>query len=335
MIKLIEGKTFKDLTTFHIGGEIKYYIEVKDKKEIEEAVCFAKKENLNIFTIGSGSDLLVSDSEFVGLVIKFIGNKYTIEDNLITAEAGMGWDELVALTVEKNLEGIECMSGIPGKVGGAPIQNIGAYGQELADNFEKLTAYNFETEEFVEFNKKDCHFGYRESIFKEKSHRQKYLIIDVTFRLNKNAKPKTNYDSLKGLVGEDSTLLEVREAVLKVRNEKLDNPKEVGNAGSFFKNPIIEMELKNKLEKDYPDVKIFPFDEKYKVSAGWLIDKAGWKGKTHKGAGVSSKNALLLINTTGNAKSSDVVELSEMIIKDIDEKFRIKLEREVQLINFE
>ena len=329
-----ENIIFKDITTFHIGGKIRYFAEVSNRDEIKEALAFAKSKNLKIFIIGEGSDLLINDTEFEGLVIKFTGKKYSFNGNIVTAEGGMNWDDLVGLAVENNLQGIECLSGIPGTVGASPIQNIGAYGQELADCFEKLTAYNIETDEFTEFNKDDCRFGYRESIFKEKSHWQKYLIIDVTLKLNLNTNPKINYDSLRGLVGEGSTLEEVRNAVIKVRSEKLENPEKVGNAGSFFKNPIITVDQKEKLEKEFPEIKIFPFEDKFKVSAGWLIDKAGWKGKTHKGAGVSAKNALLLINATGNAESSDVFELSEMIIKDVEEKFGIKLEREVQLINF-
>jgi len=334
MVKIFEDKKFKDITTFHIGGKIQYYAEVKNRKELEEAACFAKKVNLKIFIIGGGSDFLASDKKFEGLVIKYIGSNYSVKENLITAEAGMKWDDLVGISVENNLQGIECMSGIPGTVGASPVQNIGAYGQELADTFYKLTAFNIETSEFPEFSKEDCHFGYRESIFKEKSHWQKYLIVDVTLKLKVNGKTTANYESLKGVVGSDATLAEIRDAVLKVRSEKLENPKEHGNAGSFFKNPIISLEQKNKLERDLPEAKIFPFGGKYKVSAAWLIEKAGWKGKTYKGAGVSPKHALIIINSSGRATSKDIFDLSEKIINDVYKKFGIEMEREVQLINF-
>jgi len=219
-------------------------------------------------------------------------------------------------------------------VGASPVQNIGAYGQEIADTFVSLTAYDIENEKSVTFNKEDCRFGYRESIFKEKSHWQKYIIVDVTLKFNKNAKLKINYESLKGYVKENPTLIDVRNAVLEVRKTKLEDPNKVGNAGSFFKNPTIDIEQKEKLQSKYSDIKIFPFENKFKVSAAWLIEKAGWKGKTHKGVGVSPKHALILINASGKAKAEDVLELSEMITTDIYKKFGIKLEREVQLINF-
>jgi len=332
-MQIIEGKSFKDLTTFRIGGVIKYLAEVKDRNELEEAVSYAKKNNLKIFTIGGGSDFLASDNNFEGLVIKYVGDTIQLTDNVVTAEAGLSWDDLVKFTVEHELGGMESLSGIPGTVGGAPIQNIGAYGQEISDTFLKLTAYDIENEKFVTFEKDECEFAYRESIFKKKSHWQKYIITDVSFKLSKNAKPEKIYESLKSLVNENSTIKEIREAVLKTRNEKLENPNEFGNAGSFFKNPIITKEQKENLEKNYPDVKVFPFENQFKTSAAWLIENSGWKGKSFEGAAVSSKHALILINK-GSATAKDMLDLSEKIINDVNDKFGIKLEREVQLINF-
>lgn len=333
-MQIIETKTFKDLTTFHIGGNIKYFIEVSNNKEIGEAVSFAKKNNLKIFILGGGSDFLAGDGEFDGLVIKFVGKNITHPgDGVLKAEAGAWWDDVVEFAVENNLQGIECMSGIPGTVGASPIQNIGAYGQELDDVFESLNAFDIEKEQFVSFNKEDCKFGYRESIFKEKSHWQRYLITDITLKLEENGKPKAEYESLKGNIPDNPSLKDIRDAVLRVRNSKLEDPKILGNAGSFFKNPIIGSGEKERLEKDYPEIKIFPFEDKFKVSAAWLIEKAGWKGKIHKGAGVSSKHALVLVNADGRATASHVLELSDLIIKDIKEKFGVELEREVQLIN--
>jgi UDP-N-acetylmuramate dehydrogenase len=334
-MKIIEDKTFKDLTTFRIGGKIKYYIEVADIKEIAEAVLFAKKNNLQIFIIGGGSDLLAGDSEFDGLVVKYIGNSISyLGEGKIKAEADAGWDDFVEFAINKGLQGMECMAGIPGTVGASPIQNIGAYGQELKDVFESLNAYDIEKEQMVSFGKSDCQFGYRESIFKQKSHWQKYLITEVTLKLVEGGKPAVNYDSLKGLIGENPTLREVANAIVKIRRSKLEDPKLIGNAGSFFKNPIISAEQKNKLEQEFPDVKIFPFGDKYKVPAAWLIEKTGWKGKSYKEAGVSKKHALILINVNGKAKAEDIYKFSEMILNDIDRKFGIKLEREVQIINF-
>jgi UDP-N-acetylmuramate dehydrogenase len=333
-MKILEDKLFKDITSFHIGGKIRYYAEARNKKELEEAVCFAKSNNLKIFIIGGGSDFLVNDKTYDGMVIKYTGNKILLSGDKITAEAGTSWDKLVEYSIRNDFQGVECLSGIPGTVGAAPIQNIGAYGQEFKDTFVKLTAYDTEKEKFATFDKNDCKFGYRESIFKEKTHWQKFIITDITLKLNKNGKPVANYESLSGQIGSNPTLLEIRNAILKVRRERLEDPAINGNAGSFFKNPIITSDQKNKLEKDFSDVKVFPFEDKFKISAAWLIEKAGWKGRTYKGAGVSQKHSLILINFSGNAKAKDVMELSEMIIDDVYKKFGIELEREVQLINF-
>jgi len=333
-MKILQNKYFKNLTTFRIGGKIKYYAEVKGKKEIEEIVCFAKSNHLKVFIIGGGSDFLVSDKLYDGLVIKFTGTGVSISGDSITAEAGMSWDKLVEYSVKNNFQGIECLSGIPGTVGAAPIQNIGAYGQELKDTFESLNAFDITKENFVKFNKEDCGFGYRESIFKQKSHWQKYLITDITLRLHKNGKPTVNYESLNGRVKENPSLLDVRNAILAVRKERLEDPNIVGNAGSFFKNPIVDKNKKEQLEKDFPGIKIFPFGEKYKVFSGFLIENAGWKGKNLGSVGVSPKHALIIINKSGNAKASDVIKLSNKIVEDVDKMFGLRLEPEVQMINF-
>ncbi|HAU65373.1 MAG: UDP-N-acetylenolpyruvoylglucosamine reductase [Candidatus Woesebacteria bacterium GW2011_GWA1_40_43] len=337
-MKIIEDKKFKDLTTFRIGGKIKYYVEVKSEGEIREMIRFAKTNNLPIFIVGDGSDFLASDRKYEGLVIKYTGDglKFEVQDSevFVTAGAGLNWDKLVEETVKRNLQGLECLSGVPGTAGAAPIQNMGAYGQEVADTFYKLEAYDIQNEEHKTFTKEDCKFGYRESVFKDKENWQKYLIISVTFKLSKDGKPNTSYESLKNSVGEGATLQEVRKAVLKTRKEKLEDPKEVGNAGSFFKNPVIDVDEKVRIEKEFADAKIFPFKNMYKVSAAWMIERAGWKGKSEDGVAVSPKHALILINKSGYASAEDVYKLSEMIIKDVSEKFGVKLEREVQLINF-
>ena len=334
-MKILENKTFKELTTFHIGGKIKYYAEVGSEREICEALYFADKEKLPVFILGGGSDFLASDRDFNGLVIKYTGKKYSIKGETVTAEGGMLWDDLVGAAVLAGLSGMECLSGIPGTVGASPVQNIGAYGQELKDIFVKLKAFSIGDGRFVEFNREDCRFGYRESVFKDKKYWQKYLITEVTFRLNRERKNENIYESLKGEIGSDPTLSEIRDAVLKVRAQKLENPAEFGNAGSFFKNPIISRDQKECLEKVFPDAKIYPFENGFKVSAGWLIENAGLKGAVWGGAAVSSKHALIIINKTGSATSGDVVSLSEMIIKNVFDKFGIKLEREVQFVNFD
>ena len=333
-------KTFRELTTFRVGGKIEHFFEVKTEKEVVGAVAFAKKNKLPIFIIGGGSDILVSDNDFKGVVIKYGGKKISFKGNSVTVEAGAVWDRLVEETVNGGLQGIECLSGIPGSVGGAPIQNIGAYGQELKDTFVGLTAYDIKREKFVTFNKTDCQFGYRESFFKKPESWQKFIVTDVTFGLKKDAPPAVKYDSLKNYLAEKNldnpSLTDVREAVLKIREAKFENPKEVGNAGSFFKNPIIEKKKADLLKRKYADIPCRPQpDGNYKCSAGWLIEQAGWKGKKYHGAQVSPRHALVLINPEGKATAEEVKELAEEISEDVFNKFGIKLEPEVQYIGFE
>ena len=327
-------------TTFKIGGYAKYFAEVKNKDELVEAVSFAKKERLPIFVIGGGSDILVNDKDFDGLVIKYVGDKIVFKNNLVTAEAGVVWDDLVKATVEKDLGGIESLSGIPGTVGAAPVQNIGAYGQEVQDTFVSLNAYDLEKCVFVKFSKKDCQFDYRESLFKSAKSRGRFIICDVTFRLKKNTPPKVLYDSLKKYLAAKKiirpTLLEVRQTVLDLRRQRLPNYRLVPNAGSFFKNPIIDKDKFLSLKNKYPDMPFFDTgSQKVKLFAGWLIEKAGWKGKKYKNAQVSCKNALVLLNPKGRAKASDVKELADKISQDVYKKFKVKLEPEVQMVGFE
>ncbi|MEK7550933.1 MAG: UDP-N-acetylmuramate dehydrogenase [Patescibacteria group bacterium] len=310
-------KTFRELTSFRVGGQIAHYKEVKNKGELVSVVNFAKKNNLPIFILGGGTDILVSDSDYTGVVIKCMGTSISYIGSTVTAEAGMVWDKLVEECVNKNLQGIECLSGIPGSVGATPVQNIGAYGQELKDVFVSLTAYDIEKEKFVVFNNEDCGFSYRESIFKKTDNWQKFIITSVTLKLSIYSDP-------------DLSLQNIRDEILRVRGEKFENPKEVGNAGSFFKNPIVDTRKRHELEKKYPDIRAFG----NKISAGWLIENVGWKGKSYKSAAVSPNHALVLINPNGKTTASDIFELSQKIINDVNDKFGIKLEREVQLINF-
>ncbi len=313
--------TFKDLTTFKIGGQIENYIEVKRKQEVSEIIKKIKKSGKKMFILGGGSDILANDKKFNGTVIKFTGNELKFEGERVIAEAGVIWDRFVEKAVMNNLQGVEKLSGIPGTVGASPIQNIGAYGQEVSQTIESLEVFDIDKEKFVIFKNKDCKFGYRESVFKTKKSWQKYLIVKVTFKLKKNT-------------DKNSDLNKIRNETIKIRNEKLEDPEKIGNAGSFFKNPIVEKKVLDLIKKKHPDVLYFPFEDKYKIPAAWLIEKAGWKGKSLGNAGVSPKHALIVINRTGKAGAKEIYDLSEKIINDVKERFGIALEREVQLINF-
>ncbi|MFC1625560.1 UDP-N-acetylmuramoyl-L-alanine--D-glutamate ligase [Patescibacteria group bacterium] len=312
-------KTFKELTTIRTGGEISYFKPVKNKTELKKAVSYAKEKNLPIFILGGGSDILASDRNFNGVAIKCLNNKIYIKGNVIKAEAGVIWDNLVCEAISDNLQGIEKLSGIPGTVGAAPVQNIGAYGQELSDVFVSLTAYDIKNEKFVTFKKKDCKFGYRESVFKKKSHWQKYIIWEVTIKLKINNK-----------LG----LFIIRNHILNTRDKKIDDWKKVPNAGSFFKNPIVdEIKLKYLLKK-YPNMPFFKHGNKFKLSAGWFVEKAGWKGKSMGEAMVSGKHALIITNPKGKAFAKEIKYLADKVAIDVYKKFNIKLTPEVQLINF-
>ncbi|HLD91872.1 MAG TPA: UDP-N-acetylmuramate dehydrogenase [Patescibacteria group bacterium] len=316
------GKTnFKDLTTLKVGGKIKYFREISSEEELIKAVGFAKTNNLPIFILGGGSDIAPSDKDFNGLVIKYTADTIKISKNTITADAGVVWDDLVLFSVKNNLQGLECLSGIPGTVGAAPIQNIGAYGQELSDSFVSLRAYDIENEMFKIFDKKECKFGYRDSIFKSKKYWQKFVITKITF-------------SLKEYNDSEVSLQNIRDEILRTRSEKLVNPLKIPNAGSFFKNPIVKKNTKNTLVARYPDIVIYPLNNEYKISAGWLIEKAGWKGKSLGPVKVSDKHALVLTNPEGKGNFSDIKKLADVIISDVYEKFNIRLEPEVQYINF-
>jgi UDP-N-acetylmuramoylalanine--D-glutamate ligase/UDP-N-acetylmuramate--L-alanine ligase/UDP-N-acetylenolpyruvoylglucosamine reductase len=330
-IEIKENVGLKGLTTFKIGGKAKYYAEINNEEEVLEVSKFARENNLRTFILGGGSDVLISDRGFGGIVIKFTGASIKIQKNIITAEAGLLWDKLVECSIENNLEGMECMSGIPGTVGASPVQNIGAFGQEVKDVLLSLRVFEFESGKFKTFSNKDCRFDYRDSFFKRPENWQKYLITSATFKLNENVDPKVIYESLSNYLKDnnitDPSLKDIRHAVLKLRKEKLEDPKDKGNAGSFFKNPVVDSPI--------PGIPSYPFGKKHKLFAGWLIDKAGWKGKVFDGAGVSSKNALFLINRSGSASSDGVLKLFRMITNDVKEKFGIKLEPEVQFIGFD
>lgn len=333
-VKAAKDIYFKDLTTFRTGGKIENYIEIENEDEICKALAFADSQNLPIFILGGGSDILVSDKEFKGVVIKYTKQGFDLKGEKLSAFAGTLWDDLVGYAVENGLKGLETLSGIPGTVGAAPIQNIGAYGAELADHFFKLRAYDLKERKFVEFSKNECKFGYRESIFKSKGYWQRFLITEVTFSLNKNTKAKVAYESLKGVVDENASIKEIRDAVLRLRAGKLEDPKEHGNAGSFFKNPVISPAQKDKLIKDFPGAKVFPYENGFKVSAAWLIENAELKGRELGAASVSAKHSLIIINKTGNATAEEIYDLSELVISEVYKKFGVKLEREVQIINF-
>jgi UDP-N-acetylmuramate dehydrogenase len=252
----------------------------------------------------------------------------------IKAGAGESWHELVMHCVANGWGGIENLSLIPGNCGAAPMQNIGAYGVELKDVFQSLEALDLEDGKLETFSKKECKFGYRTSIFKT-THKGLYLITSITLKLCKNPKLNTSYGAIEEELNKmnctSPTIQDVSKAVISIRNSKLPNPAEIGNAGSFFKNPEISVEHFEALKAQYKDIPGYIIDKKHiKVPAGWLIEKAGLKGKKIGNYGVHEKQALVLVNY-GGAKGSDILELSETIIDSVYHNFGIELEREVNI----
>jgi len=342
MKKIKKNVPLAKMTTFKIGGAASYYCEIESEKELKEAVAFAKKGKLPLFILGGGSNILLDDGGFDGLVVKLMGKGIEVKRNTkdsVTLEVNSGevWDDLVKYSVEKGYQGIESLSGIPGSVGAAPVQNIGAYGQELKDVFFKLKAYDNKTDKIKVFYKDNCKFGYRDSIFKKDTNKGRYIILSVTFRLNKGKDPEVIYNTLKEHLKSKKIakpgVSDLRSAVLELRKKKLEDPKIKSNAGSFFINPIVDTKTFKLLKVKNPNMPFYELkDGKYKLFAGWLIEKAGWKGKKYRNASVSEKNALVLTNPDGKAKASDVNELSDKIIEDVKSKYFVVLEREVQVV---
>ncbi len=291
--------------------------------------------------LGGGSNVLFC-KDYDGLIIRnnIKGIHIEREDEqyvYLKAYSGEVWHELVMHCVERNWGGIENLSLIPGTVGAAPMQNIGAYGVELEKCFVELEALNLETLELQTFNKEQCQFGYRESVFKRhlKGH---YFIYSITLKLDKHPHSNIEYGDIrqilseKGTAPESASIREVSDAIIAIRSSKLPDPKVLGNSGSFFKNPVIPVDQFEKLKTDFPDIKHFPQENGVKVPAAWLIEQCGWKGKRVGETGSHAKQALVLVNY-GAAKGEEIYQLALDIIQSVKDKFGILLEPEVNLIN--
>lgn len=330
--------SLKTMNTFGIDSSAKLFTIIRDEKDIKTVL--ETKEDQSIFILGGGSNILFTQN-FDGLVVKNeIQGFKTIEDNkdyaIIESGAGEVWHEFVMKCIHKNLGGIENLSLIPGNVGASPMQNIGAYGVEIKDVFEYLDAYHIKDKKMQRFNAQECKFGYRESVFKNELKGQ-YIICKVAFRLTKKHELKTSYgaieNELRSMNKTNPSIKDVSDAVIKIRQSKLPDPKQIGNAGSFFKNPIVSKELLDEIQSKYADIPNYPATQnKVKLAAGWLIEKAGWKGRTFDNRyGVHKLQALVLVNYN-QTKGSEILKLSTLIIEDVKAKFNVTLEREVNIL---
>ena len=332
-------KSLKEYNTFGIDVLATYFTEITTEAQLVE-VLLKKEVQKPFFIISGGSNMLLTkaiDAHVLHIGIKGISEKEHTQNSVhVTAKAGESWHEFVQFCIQKNYGGIENLSLIPGYVGSAPIQNIGAYGVELKDTFVQCKAIQIETGISVIFKKEDCAFGYRNSVFKNKL-KGHYIITEVTFELTTETHHyKTDYGAIKAELAKQNsktpTLKTVSQAVIAIRKSKLPDPKILGNSGSFFKNPVIDLIAFQQLQKAYPNAPNYPIDQNtIKIPAGWLVEQAGFKGKRYGDAGIHDKQALVLVNH-GNATGNELWQLAQKIQKKVFEKFNIALEAEVNVI---
>ncbi len=338
-----EDFSLKSSNTFGIDVYAKYFAEFKNFEELRESFEFSQPSTFSLqpstLILGGGSNILFTDN-YNGLVLKnkISGIEVVKEDDAhvyVKAGAGVGWHEFVLFCIENNLAGAENLSLIPGSVGASPMQNIGAYGVEIKDIFHELEAYHIEDKTSVVFSKDDCEFGYRESVFKNK-YKGKFVITFVTYRLHKVPVFNTSYGAIDAELKKNGiqklSIKAISDAVISIRQSKLPDPKIIGNAGSFFKNPTIENTQFEELKKSFSAIVGYAVNEnKTKLAAGWLIEQCGWKGFRNGDAGCHEKQALVLVNY-GDAKGEEILHLSEKIIDTVKLRFDVELQREVNIV---
>jgi UDP-N-acetylmuramate dehydrogenase len=351
-VKLQENIPLAPLTTFKVGGPARYFLEAQSEEDVRSGVSLARDRKLPLFVLGGGSNLVISDAGFQGLVIRIglRGSTHRHERNKQTFEvaAGEDWDEFVAQTVAQNCAGIECLSGIPGTVGGTPVQNVGAYGQEVADSITSVRVFDLVQDEVREMANTDLGFTYRTSIFNT-AQRGRYIVLRVTFALTPGGEPHIEYADLKkAFAGKKSpTLADTRQAVRQIRHSKAmlivpDDP-DCRSAGSFFKNPIVPLAKYQEVsgvarQRGIPtDVPKFPATSNghVKLSAAWLVEQSGFhKGLSRGAVGISSKHALAIVNR-GGARSADIVALKNEVEQRVADQFGVKLQPEPVFVGFE
>ena len=328
--------SLRQYTTMKLGGEARYMATADSPGDVVSLYRNARKENLPIFVLGGGSNVITHDEVFEGIVLlnKIKGFEIiseTDETTDVKIGAGEVWDEVVEKAIGLGLQGIEAMSGIPGTAGAAPVQNVGAYGQEIADTLISLEAYDSKTDTIVTISADECDFSYRNSIFRDKE-KGRYCILNITLRLNKAEPKPPYYASLQRYIDENDirevNLSVIRVAVLNIRSEKLPDPAELPSAGSFFKNALVEKWKLEELQKEYSDIPNYTMsDGRYKIPTGWLIDKAGLRGYRSHGMRVYEKNALVLVNDSATGYD-DLAAIREEIVQIVFDKFGIKIEQE-------
>jgi len=330
--------SLKNYNTFGIEAKAKQFVAVHNVTELR--LVLEQNKSQKKFILGGGSNMLLTkDIEALVIHVDLKGKKIIKETEdfvWVESQAGENWHEFVLWTIDQNFGGLENMSLIPGNVGTTPVQNIGAYGTEIKDTFDSCEAMNIENQEMKTFTKAECNFGYRESVFKNEVKDQ-YIITSVVFKLTKrNHKINTSYGDITAELAKNNitnpTLKDVSNAVIAIRQSKLPDPKELGNSGSFFKNPIILKSDFEKIHKQFPEMKYYEVSEtEVKVPAGWLIEQVGFKGKRFGDAGIHKNQALVLVNY-GNATGQEILNVSKNIQETIFKTFGIRIEAEVNVI---
>src|ERR1035437_2334029 len=399
-MKIIEGKTLADFTTFRIGGKARFFCSIENKEDLQEAASFVKEKSVQIFILGGGSNILVSDKGFEGLVIKIDIRGIEVESTeadtsfgglldepsgvesenaalahntssaatqderrlfrhersdmrksapvvvggadqgLVRAGAGENWDDFVGWTVSNGYGGLENLSLIPGTVGAAPVQNIGAYGVEVGNLIESVEVFDIKENTFKKLLHKECGFSYRDSVFKHEKampagRQGRYVITSVLFKLKKDTEPDISYKDLAELFKnkQNPSTTEVRNAIISIRKAKLPDLSKVGTAGSFFKNPILLREKYAELKEKYPELPSFAeVADRVKIPLAWIIDKVcGLKGKKYGKAGIHDTQALVIVNY-GGATCEDVEKVASEVEKSVKERIGIDIEREVIMV---
>jgi len=338
-MQIQENVSLKLYNTFGIDVTARYFATFENVTELEEILNSKLQTSNSKLILGGGSNILFT-KDYSGIVLKndIKGIEIVQEDDefiYLKAGAGENWHQFVLHCVQNNYAGVENLSLIPGNVGASPMQNIGAYGVEIKDVFYELEAVHLQDKTIQKFGLEDCSFGYRESVFKNK-YKDQFIITSVTYRLNKKPSFNTSYGAINQeleIMGvKNLSMQAISQAIINIRTSKLPDPKDLGNAGSFFKNPVISNEQFNALKQAFPNVIAFPSGAQHtKLAAGWLIEQCGWKGYRKGDAGCFPKQALVLVNY-GNATGKEIFDLSEEIIHSVKKKFSLVLEREVNIV---
>ena len=324
--KIKKSFSLKENNLLKIDSTAKFFIEIFDLEDLKNIQNFTSIKKINFCILGEGSNVVLPNllNKFV---IKISFNEISIEDNLITVGAGKNWDDFVLWSLENGYCGLENLSGIPGSIGAAPIQNIGAYGSEVSDFIDEVICFDMESNSFVSFTNNDCKFSYRQSIFQDKDS---LIVVKVKFKLTKDFQPNLEYEDLNFLKAEEISPHIIRKHILKIRKAKISDPQEHPNVGSFFKNPIISLDELEKIKQILPKIKFYSYiDNKVKISAAFLIESLNLKGFALNNARVSEKHSLVLENKS--EKSEDILDLASHIQASVLENYNINLELEPQI----